>query len=538
MKHSTRITIEHIVVSSDRSYEQVKASLEAQLGVLENTDELTQQLGAAKASWDQVKQVIEKRLGPSSFRFNLMNSSLCSVSFKRRVIYFLLAFCVVRSVTVFARAGPAQPDSSSQRLDEVASSFTKDDAFMGSVLVAKGQSVLLNKGYGKAVVEWNIPNSPDVKFRIGSMTKQFTAALVLLAQEEGKLSVGDPVRKYLPDSPAAWEKVTIGDLLHHTSGISNFIFDKRYFEWRMVSRTPAEEVALFRDKPLNFSPGTQWEYSNSNYTLLGTILEKVTGRRYVDLLRERILAPLGMKDSGLDDDDLILPERAEGYQPGPKGIVPMRSLSMSVGWSTGSMYSTTGDLFRWEQGLFGGKVLSASSVKQMTTPGKGNYGDGVFVSRKDDLEVVEHGGSIDGFNSYMIYVPARNIAIIVLSNVSGDAPDRMAATLLDVTLGKQVTLAKPRIALPISRAELSKFVGDYKISAELSLKITASDDGLIVQASGQPPLLFSYEGEINGHPQFFTRAMDLQIEFIPTSTDDVSTLVLHLGGSAMQGRRQ
>ena len=129
------------------------------------------------------------------------------------------------------------------------------------------------------------------------MTKQFTATLVLLEQEEGKLSVDDPIRKYLPDAPAAWDKITIGDLLHHTSGLPNFIFDKRFFEWRMVARTPVEEMDLFKDKPLNFAPGTQWEYSNSNYMLLGMILEKVTGRRYVDLLQEHILAPLGMKDS-------------------------------------------------------------------------------------------------------------------------------------------------------------------------------------------------------------------------------------------------
>lgn len=467
-----------------------------------------------------------------------MHSSQCSASLIRRVIYFLLAIWVVRSATVFAQAGVVEPDSSTQRLDEVASSFTKDNAFMGAVLVVKGSTILLDKAYGKAVLEWNIPDSPNVKFRIGSMTKQFTAGLILLEQEDGRLSVDDPVRKYLPDAPAAWEKLTIADLLHHTSGIPNFIFDKRYFEWRMVSRTPTEEVALFKDKPLNFSPGTQWEYSNSNYTLLGMILEEVTGRPYGDLLRERILIPLGMKDSGLDDDDLILPERAEGYQPGPKGLVPVRSQSMSVGWATGSMYSTTADLLRWERGLFGRKVLSASSLKLMTTPSKGNYGCGVFVSRKDDLEVVEHGGSIDGFNSYMIYVPADNIAIIVLSNVSGDAPDKMAAKLLDVTLGKAVTLAKQRIAVPIAKAELSKFIGDYVISPQLALTITASDDGLVVQATGQPPLQFSYEGEIDGHPQFFTRAMDAQIEFIPTSADQVSALVLHLGGSAMQGRRQ
>jgi CubicO group peptidase (beta-lactamase class C family) len=175
-------------------------------------------------------------------------------------------------VSTQSQADAVEPNSTKRRLGEVADSFTKDDAFMGAVLVAKGSDILLDKGYGKAVMEWNIPDSPDVKFRIGSMTKQFTAALVLLKQEDGKLSVGDHIRKYLPDSPATWDKITVADLLHHTSGIPNFIFDKRFFEWRMVSHTPAEEMELFRDKPLNFLPGTQWEYSNSNYALLGMIL--------------------------------------------------------------------------------------------------------------------------------------------------------------------------------------------------------------------------------------------------------------------------
>jgi CubicO group peptidase (beta-lactamase class C family) len=490
-----------------------------------------------------------------------MNCWRSQARHKRPGIY-LLAICVVCYATAWAqtsgrtesatrkdsssglrastpsRADAVEPNSTNQRLDEVAGSFARDDSFMGAVLVAKGSEILLDKGYGKAVMEWNISDAPDVKFRIGSMTKQFTAALVLLEQEDGKLSVNDPIRQYLPDSPAMWDKITIDDLLHHTSGISNFIFDKRYFEWRMASHTPAEEMDLFKDKPLNFAPGTQWQYSNSNYTLLGVILEAVSGRRYVDLLHERILAPLGMKDSGLDEDDLILPGRAEGYQPGPKGIVPVRSLSMSVGWSTGSMYSTTADLLRWERGLFGGKVLSASSLKQMTTATKGSYGCGVFVSNKGDMMVVEHGGSIDGFNSYMIYVPARKIAVIALSNVSGDAPDKMAAKLLDVTLGKAVTLAEGRVALPIAKGELSKFVGEYAISAQLSLKITASDDGLIVLATGQPPFEFSYEGEISGHPRFFTRAMDAQIEFMPTTANHVLMLVLHLGGASMTGKRQ
>jgi CubicO group peptidase (beta-lactamase class C family) len=221
--------------------------------------------------------------------------------------------------------------------------------------------------------------------------------------------VDDPIRKYLPDSPATWDKITVADLLHHTSGVPNFIFDKRFFDWRMVSHTPAEEMEFFKHKPLNFLPGTQWEYSNSNYALLGIILEKVTGQRYVDLLQKRILEPLGMKDSGLDDD-LILSERAEGYQPGSRGIVPVRSQSMSVGWSTGAMYSTTGDLLRWERGLFGGKVLSASSLKQMTTATKGNYGCGVFVSLKEDMEVDDH------FREQVSSTPLRTVRSSKLSS--------------------------------------------------------------------------------------------------------------------------
>ena len=183
-----------------------------------------------------------------------MNSSKISDFLNGISIYSLTAICVMYCATALAQTGAEVPDSAKERLDEVASSFTKDDAFMGAVLVAKGPNILLDKGYGKAVVEWNIPNTPDAKFRIGSMTKQFTAALVLLEQEEGKLSVDDPIRKYLPDAPAAWDKITIGDLLHPTSGLPNFIFDKRFFEWRMVARTPVEEMDLFKDKPLNFAP--------------------------------------------------------------------------------------------------------------------------------------------------------------------------------------------------------------------------------------------------------------------------------------------
>ncbi len=229
---------------------------------------------------------------------------------------------------------------------------------MGAVLVADGDRLLLDKGYGTADLEWSIPNAPNVRFRLGSLTKQFTAALVLLLQQDGKLHIEDPINKYLPDAPKAREKITLANLLGHTSGIPNFTNDKAFETWKMSSHTHEEEVALFRDKPLVFEPGSQYAYSNSNYEVLGTLIEQVSGRSYGDLLKERLFQPLGMVNSGLDTEELILPRRAQGYQQGQSGLEHARSESLTVPWAAGGLYSTTGDLLCWER--------SCSAVKCST----------------------------------------------------------------------------------------------------------------------------------------------------------------------------
>lgn len=163
----------------------------------------------------------------------------------------------------------AQTQDIGLRLGTVAQSYTPANAFMGTVLVAKGDRILLSKGYGMADLEWNVPSTPPVKFRLGSLTKQFTATLILLLQQDGKLQIEDPVGKYLPDAPRSWEKITIRNLLSHTSGIPNFTGDKEFGTWKMVSHSPAEEIAFFRDKPLEFTPGSKFSYSNSTTRFLG-----------------------------------------------------------------------------------------------------------------------------------------------------------------------------------------------------------------------------------------------------------------------------
>jgi CubicO group peptidase (beta-lactamase class C family) len=444
-------------------------------------------------------------------------------------------------LTVACTAGIAQNAGDAQlkaRLEQVAKSYTPDNAFMGTVLVADGDQILLDKGYGMAVLEWNIPNTPDTKFRLGSVTKQFTAALILLMQQDGKLNINDPVRKYLPDAPKAWEKITLANLLGHTSGIPNFTSFKEFGAWSASAHTWDEEYAFFKDKPLDFEPGTKFDYSNSNYEVLGGILEKVSGKKYGDLLRERIFAPLAMNDSGLDNDQRVLPKRAQGYSPGPKGLTAARSESMSVPFSAGSIYSTTGDLLKWEHGLFGGKVLSPESLKTMTTPGKGDYALGVMVTTQDGVRVVEHGGGIEGFNTNLIYVPEKRICVVVLANVNGSAPGQMGGQLLDLALGKTVVLNSERKPVPITQAESAKFVGVYNLAPTFALTIAQAGDGLTVQGTGQPAIPMIYQGIKDGHARFFITQVGAEIEFVPDANGTILSLILHQGGANTPARKR
>lgn len=259
------------------------------------------------------------------------------------------------------------------RMDQIARSFDTNQQFMGSVLVAQNGKVLLDKGYGYANLEWQVANSPQSKFRLGSITKQFTAACILLLEERGKLSTDDPVKKYLSNAPAAWDKITIYNLLTHTSGIPNFTSFPDYQTSEGTPTTPEKLVERFLNKPLDFQPGEKFQYSNSNYILLGYLLEKISGQSYQNFLAANIFKPLGMNDSGYDSNSEIIPHRAAGYMPGPNGSVNASYIDMTIPFSAGALYSTTEDLLRWEEALFGGKVLNAASFKKMTTPFKDDY---------------------------------------------------------------------------------------------------------------------------------------------------------------------
>ena len=431
-------------------------------------------------------------------------------------------------------AVPCVAQAPVSRMDQVVQSFVDAKQFMGSVLVAQGDKILLNKGYGFANLEWSIPDSPSTKFRLGSITKQFTAASVLLLEERGKLKTDDPVKQYLPDAPAAWDKITIFNLLTHTSGIPSFTSFPDYRSTEAMPTTSEQLVARFRDKPLNFQPGASWEYSNSGYALLGRLIEKVSGERYKDFVQENLFTPLGMKNSGYDLNAPIIERRAAGYAPGPEGPENAGYIDMSIPFSAGALYSTTGDLLRWEQGLFGGKVLSPASLKKMTTPFKNDYAFGLGVRVVDGHTLIEHGGGIEGFNTQLSYYPDDKLTVIVLANLNGGAPTDIAAKLASVAHGEKVILTSERKEINVAKDILMRYVGTYAITPTIKNVITLEDGQLMTQLTNQPKFPLFAESETT----FFLKVVDAQVEFSKDEKGAFTILTIHQGGRDTKGLKQ
>jgi CubicO group peptidase (beta-lactamase class C family) len=420
------------------------------------------------------------------------------------------------------------------RFDEVIKPYVDAHRFMGSVLIARDSGVVFEKSFGSANLEWNIPNSPTTKFRLGSITKQFTAASILLLEERGKLKIDDPVKTYLPDAPAAWDRITIFNLLTHSSGIPNFTSFPNYRSIEPFATTPEKLVALFRDKPLDFAPGEKYVYSNSGYVLLGYLIEKVAGQSYESFVQQNIFTPLGMKDSGYDSNSAIIDRRAAGYTLTPKGFTNAGFIDMTIPFSAGALYSTTEDLLRWEQGIFGGKVVSAASLKKMTTPFKGGYAFGLLINTNSGRTAVFHNGGIEGFNTAMAYYPDSTVTVIVLGNVNGTAPDELVDKLGRVANGEKILAPSERTAVALPRETLASYVGVYRFAPTFSIAITLDGDQLFEQASNQVKIPIYPESDT----KFFLKIVDAQLEFHKDASGAVTSLVLHQAGRDITGTRQ
>ncbi|MGH9662701.1 MAG: serine hydrolase, partial [Bryobacteraceae bacterium] len=317
----------------------------------------------------------------------------------------------------FVLAASAAAADVATRADEFLTAETKAGRFSGSVLIARDGKALLRKGYGLANREHQVANGPQTRFRLGSISKQFTAAAILLLEERGKLKVEDGVCRFVEPCPEAWQRITIHHLLTHSSGIPNFTAFPDYQKTKTLPATAEQMIARFRDKPLAFAPGERASYSNSGYALLGHIVEKASGSTYARFLRENIFETLGMADSGEDQHRSVLPHRATGYGPLLGNLVNADYIDMTIPLGAGSLYSTVDDLYKWDQALYGERLLKQAALDRMfrshVKMGPGGYGYGWGIGPRNS---VFHGGGIDGFATLITRYPGDRAVVIALSN--------------------------------------------------------------------------------------------------------------------------
>ncbi len=355
-----------------------------------------------------------------------------------------------------------------KQIDQLMSQYNEYGQFNGSVLVAEHGKIIFQKGYGLANMEWDIPNQSNTKFRLGSITKQFTAFLIVSLVEQGKIKLDEPITTYLPNYPkATGDKITTHQLLTHTAGIPNYTSFRNFR--KDISRNPYtvdDFVKTFADLPLDFAPGEKFSYSNSGYFLLGAIIEKVSGKTYEQYLQETIFTPLKMVNSGFDHSDVILKNRAAGYEKQGKNIINTSYIDMGIPYAAGSLYSTVEDLYLWDQALYTNKFLSAKSMdmlfKSYISTGGAHYGYGWFIGAtndlKDKLTVIEHGGGINGFNTLISRIPTDKNLVILLNNTGSTALREMNQGIRAILYNQPFKSPKKSMANELSEVFATKGV--------------------------------------------------------------------------------
>jgi CubicO group peptidase (beta-lactamase class C family) len=391
--------------------------------------------------------------------------------------------------------------------------------FNGAALVAENGKIVYKGAFGPANMEWNIPNTPDTKFRLGSITKQFTATVVMQLVEQGKIKLDARLSDYLPDyRKDTGSKVTIHHLLTHTSGIPSYTSQPGFFE--NVSRNPYkvdEFVKKYASGDLEFEPGSKYTYNNSGYFLLGAIIEHVTGKPYEQVLKENIFDALGMKNTGYDHHGTILPKRATGYSKTPDGYANAGYLDMSIPYAAGSLYSTVEDLYLWDQALYTDKLLSAQSKALMYKPFLDNYAYGWVVTnasfKQNDqpVQVISHNGGINGFTTTIVRFPKEKNLIVMLDNTGSEYLDRLSDSIAKILYNQPYE--PPKISIV---SALDKTIAEKGIAAgiaqyrDLKAKQPATYD------FAEPELnRLGYQLLRNGKPKEAIEIFKLNVEAYP-----------------------
>jgi CubicO group peptidase (beta-lactamase class C family) len=333
------------------------------------------------------------------------------------------------------------------------------------------------------------PNTPQTKFFIGSITKQFTAAAILLLQERGQLNLDDPVSRFLPDYPSdPGHRITIRQLLTHTSGLPNYTDFPELILNRTIEIAPADIVASFKDLPLEFEPGTRFKYSNSGYILLGEIIEAVSGQSYEAFLHKELLKPLGMLNSGYGRREMGHPNRAEGYTIDSEGrLVGAVPIHFSILHSAGALYTTAEDMLKWDAGLRDGRILSPASVAQMMSTQAASYGFGWWVEARYGRTHAFHDGFLDGFNCTSDRWTDDDLSVLVFSN-EDDAPvQKISRGLAAIAFGRRPVIPVEKTAIVLAPEELTAYEGVFRSDDGAERFVVVEEDTLHTFLTDQNP---------------------------------------------------
>lgn len=328
------------------------------------------------------------------------------------VRFFLTVIALVLGPYVLAQ----EQTSLSTQIDSYLGDLAQSDAFSGSVLVVVENKTILSKGYGLANIELEVPNSTDTKFRIGSITKQFTSMAILILQEEGRLSVHDHLGIHLSEIPSAWQQLTLHQLLTHTSGLMHSWALPEFTDAMMMPQSLDDILARFYDQPLLFPPGEKFRYSGLGYFVLAKVIEEVSGLEYHKFLQQRIFSPLQMRDTGGDRADTLLSNRASGYVVKDGILLNAPPIYMPILTGGGDLYSTVEDLGRWNRALNDGLFISKDGYEQLYKPELNNYAYGWSVNEADRKLMLSHSGSVSGFVAFIMRVPSEGTCVVILSN--------------------------------------------------------------------------------------------------------------------------
>ena len=344
----------------------------------------------------------------------------------RNALLVIVIFCLATPSVVFSQQSA---DKVRTRAAAYMAKLERQEGFSGVVLLARDGKVVFARGYRMANLEHDVPNTVDTKFRLGSVTKQFTAVGIMMLQERKRLSVHDSICIYVHDCPGAWKSITIHHLLSHTSGIPSFTEFPDNDRYERLPMQMVDTIARFKDKPLDFPPGERFQYSDSGYLLLGYIIEQASGEKYEDFIRKNIYEPLHMQNSGYDHPWIILKHRAQGYSSKGDSLINATCMAMDTPLGGGSQYSTVGDLLLWDQALYTETLLSRESLQTVFTPNPGpyppgwlfgneggGYGYGWMIDELFGPKLYHHSGLIYGFSSIIMRYPADKTLVVVLKN--------------------------------------------------------------------------------------------------------------------------